>query len=183
MTTASVPSSAAARDTLQHTLEPVREALLRDARAQAELIVSTATNLANELLTTAETEADAEVDGARHRAELAAQAHTQQGLAQARRDAHRVVLDGQNQLREQLLDAVHTSARQFRHDPRYQALLDQLEAVARSQLGDETVIERDPEPDGGVIAEAGSRRVDYRLVQLADRALDALSDDVVELWN
>jgi len=44
------------------------------------------------------------------------------------------------------------------------------------------VIERDPSPDGGVVARAGTRRVDYRLPILAERALDDLSDKVAELW-
>ncbi len=66
----------------------------------------------------------------------------------------------------------------MRDDPRYPALLDHFEAVAREQLGDDAVIERDPIPGGGIVAELGSRRVDYTLPQLADRALEVLADEV-----
>jgi hypothetical protein len=61
--------------------------------------------------------------------------------------------------------------------------LDHLEALARAQLGDAVEIERDPAPYGGVFAVAGSHQVDYRLPILADRALDAIADEVASLWT
>ena len=48
--------------------------------------------------------------------------------------------------------------------------------------GSVAVIERDPDPAGGIVAELGSRRVDYSLPQLADRALDVLADEVARSW-
>lgn len=183
MTTTPAPSSDPAVGTIRRALEPVRDALLRDASVEADRIVSAASDAAREVVASATAEADAEVDRVRHSAKLAAQAHTELTLAQLRNDAHRVVLQAQEQLRHQLIDSVHASARLVRHDPRYPKLLDHLEAMARRQLGTDALIERDPETDGGVLAEAGSRRADYRLTPLADRALDALADEVAELWN
>jgi hypothetical protein len=63
--------------------------------------------------------------------------------------------------------------------------LDHLETLARAQLGDMVAltIERDPEPYGGIFAVAGSHQVDYRLPILADRALDAMADEVASLWT
>ncbi|MGB5757865.1 MAG: V-type ATP synthase subunit E [Acidimicrobiales bacterium] len=169
-------------DTLGHALEPVRQALLADAKAEADRIVSAAVDAAAELIAQAQAGADEAVDQARHRAELAAQVYAEQRLAQIRSDSHRAVLDTQAQLGQRLLDEVHTAARALRGDPRYPALLDHLESLARSQLGDGAVVDRDPEPGGGIVARAGARRVDYRLVALADRAIDTLADEVAELW-
>lgn len=170
-------------DTLGQALEPVRRALLADAKAEADRIVSAALDAADELIAEAQAEADAAVDEAHHRAQLSAQAYAGQRLAQIRSDSHRAVLDTEAQLGQRLLDEVHTAARALRGEPRYPALLDHLESLARSQLGDGAVIDRDPEPDGGIVAKAGPRRVDYRLVALADRAIDTLADEVAELWG
>jgi vacuolar-type H+-ATPase subunit E/Vma4 len=183
MTTTVAPAPGPASESLHHQLEPVRDALLRDAAAEADRIVAAATKSARDVVAAATASADAEVAEALHRAELSAQAHSEQALARLRNDGHRVVLTTQQQLRQQLIGEVHSAAQDLRADPRYGALLDHLETLARSQLGDDVVVERDPEPDGGIIAEAGSRRVDYRLASLADRALDILADDVAELWN
>jgi vacuolar-type H+-ATPase subunit E/Vma4 len=183
MTTAVTPPTEPAPETLSDVLEPVRQALLGDARAEADRIASVATHCAKEVVAAAKTEADAEVERARHRAALSATAHADQILARVSNDAHRVELDTQEELRRELIDDVHTSARDIRRDPRYPALLDHLESLARSQLGAGAIIERDPHPDGGIVAVAGSRRVDYRLPVLANRALDTLADDVAELWT
>ncbi len=181
-TTTPAPTESAPR-TLVQALEPVRDALLADAETEAERIVAAAADAAHEIIATATAEADAVVEQARHRAERSARAHTDMVLARTRNDAHRVVLDTQHQLNRRLIDDVHVAARDLRVDPRYPALLDHLESLARNQLGDTAVIERDPEPDGGIVAEAGTSRVDYRLPILADRALDTLADDVAELWT
>jgi vacuolar-type H+-ATPase subunit E/Vma4 len=183
MTTITAVPSGPASDTLPRKLEPVRQALLSDAVAEADRIVSTAVESATDLVAAATAQADAEVDRARHRLELSSQARADQVFARVRTDGHRVVLATQQQLGQQLIDTVHASVQELRTDPRYPALLDHLEAVARSQLGDHAIIERDPQPDGGIVAQAGSRRVDYRLAALADRALDSLADDVAQLWN
>jgi hypothetical protein len=71
----------------------------------------------------------------------------------------------------------------LRADPRYPALLDHFEQVARRQLGADAVIERDPDGVGGIVAHQGDRRVDYSLAALADRALDTLGDDIERLWT
>ena len=183
MTTTVAPAPGPAPESLCHQLGPLRDALLRDAAAEADRIITAATNSAKGVITTATARADAEVAQALHRAELSAQAHSEQTLARLRNDGHRVVLTTQQQIRQQLIDKVHSSTQGLRTDPRYGALLNRLEMLARSQLGDDAVIERDPQLDGGIIAQAGSRRVDYRLTALADRALDILADDVAELWN
>jgi len=168
---------------LDQVLEPVRAALLADAGAEADRIVEEATRSATETMAAAETEAEATIERSRRRAELSSRAHSERVLARLRNDEQRGLHDAQLQLLSQLIETVHVSARRLRDDPRYPALLDQLESMARAQLGEDAVIERDPNPDGGLVARAGTRRVDYRLPVLAERALDDLSDEVAELWE
>ena len=79
------------------------------------------------------------------------------------------------------------SAPSLRHDPRYGALLDRLESLARQQLGAGAAVERDPVVAGravvGVIATLGSRRVSYTLPALARRALRELGEEVAGAWD
>lgn len=168
-------------DTLREQLAPVRAALVGDAEAEADRILSSAKSSADDVVAEATAQADAEVERARHRAELAAQANAEQVLARVRSEGHRAVLVSQQQLRQRLIDEVHASVEELRNDPRYPALVDHLEALARTQLGDEAVIEH--VPAGGIVAEANGRRVDYRLTALVDRALETLDDEVAALWG
>lgn len=181
MTTA--PPRATTPEDLELVLSPVRDALLADARAEAERIVSEATRSAGNTVAEAESETTAAVERARHRVELSNAARAEQTLARLRGEGHRATLETRQQLRLRLIDEVHRSARNIRADTRYPRLLNHLESLARSQLGDGAVIERGTSLDGGITAETGSRRVDYRLTALADRALDTLADDVAELWS
>ncbi len=168
---------------LRQALEPVRAALLRDAGAEAEAIVTSAAESAETHLANVGTETDTEVARARSRAELSARAQGDQVRARLRSAARVSVLDAKRTLQQRLVDELHRSARQMRHDPRYPMLLDRLEAVAREQLGPEVIIDRDPPDGGGITARAGARRVDYRLDALADRALETLGDRVAQLWE
>jgi vacuolar-type H+-ATPase subunit E/Vma4 len=174
---------APAANGLEASLEPVRDALLADADADAERIVAEAERAADELVDEAERDADAAIENSRRHAEASRRARADQALARARREAHLAIQQARADLRRQLVDRVHTAAEGMRDDPRYPALLDHLEDLARSQLGDDAVIQRDPVPGGGIVATAGGRRVDYRLHVLADRALDAIADDVDVLWS
>ncbi|RLE20890.1 MAG: hypothetical protein DRJ50_10035 [Actinobacteria bacterium] len=165
------------------SLEPVRAALLADANAEAEQIVRDATRAADRLVNQTEHDAEAEVTEVERRGELSARARADQQVARARDEAHSIVLHTQEILHQQLADAARAAVLNLRNDPRYPALLDHFADVARNQLGDAAIIERDPEPDGGIIAVAGTRRVDYTLPALADRALDALADETAALWS
>ncbi len=180
---ATTPTQHEAPTSLDRILEPVREALLADAEDQAERIIAEAVRDARELTDTAKDETDAAVEQARRLAERSARALADQGLARLRTETHRRVLERQQQILQQLIDTVHESARELRTDPRYPALLDELESMARNQLGDTAALDRDASPDGGIVGEADVQRVDYRLTALADRALETLADDVVELWT
>lgn len=167
---------------LAAALEPVRRALLADAESEA----GERRRVAEREAAAIRAEADAAVADAVRRAEDHARAtvriRTAQSLERARAEAHGAVLRARDEARGRLADATREAAVALRHDPRYPDLLDRLELLAVDQLGTSAVVHRDPEPSGGVIAEASGRRVDYSLEALAARALDVLGDEIAELW-
>jgi vacuolar-type H+-ATPase subunit E/Vma4 len=161
----------------------VHRALLEDARDEANQIVAEGRQAADRVIRETIADVDAEVEHERHRSELTAQAHSRRVLARARNDARAEVLRKQEQLRCELVDRVRAAALEIRLDRRYPIVLDRLEAMALEQLGEQATVERDRQPDGGVVATAGTRRVDYTLRAIADRTLDAMSDEAVRLWT
>jgi len=164
-------------------LEPVRRALHADATAQAEALVAAATRDVEALIADAQQQCDEQVVEVERRSARASRASLDQRIADARAEAHDAVLRARARTHNRLVEAAHAAAIEMRHDPRYPTLLDHFERVAREQLGDDAVIERDPRPGGGIVAEVGSRRVDYSLARLADRALDVLADGVTRSWT
>ena len=168
-------------DDLRAELEPVRRALREDAQAHADRIIEEASQHA--ALTTDEAERGAveQIRRAERRGAAAAQARADQRLAQARGEAHGEILQAKEEIRRRLHRTVQAAAFDLRSDLRYPELLNELERLARNQLGPNVQIERD-DPSGGIMAIAGSRQVDYTLPPLAERALDALSDKVKLLW-
>lgn len=164
-------------------LAAVRRALLEDAATEAERIVAEARRNADHTIRSAIDDVDAKVEHERHRSELTAQAYSNRVLARARNDARGEVLRRQELLRRELVDRVRSAVLEFRDDPRYPAMLDRLEALAGSQFVQPPAIERDPDPEGGVVARLGTRHVDYTLRAIADRTLDAISDEAVQLWT
>lgn len=168
---------------LRKQLEPVRAALLENARCRAEQIVDEAHAAADAIVADATETADGEIRRAEDRARAAAQARSDQKLEQARAGAHQHVLQTKADIARRLVDATHQAVRDLPSDPRYPDLLVHLERLARNQLGPDVEIERDPDGFGGVIGRHGSRRVDYTLPALGDRALNQLGDDTEQLWT
>lgn len=162
-------------------LGPTRDALLADASERAQQIVADATIAADELVAEAMSSSDATVAAATHRAAAAATARADQELAATRAQIHADVLRARSEIRQRILTETRDAARSLRTDPRYPALLDHLEALARAQLGPTAKVDRDPSDAGGAIATAGNRSVDYTLAALADRAVSALADDVARV--
>lgn len=165
---------------LERWLAPVHEALLGDARAAGEEIVADARRHADELVAEAEAEVDEQVAAARRRAELTERARADHELARARGDAHRAVLETERDLRERWIERVHERLPELEVGESGARLVERLEQLARQQLGDQATVERDPE--GGVVAAAGGRRVDYRLSALADRAVVLLAEEAAASW-
>jgi len=161
-------------------LAPVRGSLLAAARHEAEEIRRNADAKAMALVEAARRDADrirsaASADGA-------ATARSQALLrsARARRQAHEIVLTRRNALRLELQRQVREAAAGLRTDPRYPRLLAQLTEQCQALLGPEATVAASPQ--GGVVAEAGSRSLDLSLPALATRALESMTQEVGELW-
>ena len=181
MTVASLarPSS----EQLREQLEPVRYALLENARSRAEQIIEEAHAAADAVVADATEKADGEIRRAVDRARAAAQARSDQRLEQARAGAHQHILRTKADITRRLAVATHEAVLDLRSDPRYPDLLAHLERLARSQLGPDAEIDRDPDGVGGAIGRHGPRRVDYTLPALGDRALNQLGDYTEQLWT
>jgi vacuolar-type H+-ATPase subunit E/Vma4 len=162
-------------------LTPVRDRLLADARRDAEQRMAQARRDTAGRLDRARQEAEQTVAEA-HRSgqELAAES-VARDVARARREARGIVLAAQEALRARATDAVHAAVGRLRLEPGYPALLTALAASAREALGESAVVRE--APGGGVVAVAGSRRVDLSLPALADRTLHRLDREVAQLWS
>jgi vacuolar-type H+-ATPase subunit E/Vma4 len=162
-------------------LDPVRRALLDDAAVEVASVVAAAEADAQALVDEAQTEVEHAVDRARRRAASSAAAAAEQQLTAARRRARAELFRARSEVWNEVVDRVRIAADRLPDDPRYPALEAHLVELARAQLGEDAVIERDPA--GGFVAGAGGRRVDYRMPAIADRAVAANTDEVVALWS
>jgi hypothetical protein len=165
----------------QDALEPVREALLARARADAAALLDEADRDATAELAAARRRVerlreDAVVQG-RADAKVAVRSH----LARARGEARARVLHARRAAYEELRVRVQESAARLVHDPAYPAFRDRLVTRAKEELGPDAVVTEDA--TGGVTAVAGARRVSYTLVALADMVLAELGEEVDGLWQ
>jgi vacuolar-type H+-ATPase subunit E/Vma4 len=162
-------------------LEPVRAALRAAAERESAAVRAGGEAEVAEVLENAHREA------ARIRADAVAEgtavARGSAALrsARTRREAHEIVLDRQNQVYAALVAAVGAAASALRADPRYPALLDRLTEHARELLGPQAVVTEGP--DGGIVAERGSRRVVLSLPAIAVATLEAMAPEVSSLWT
>jgi vacuolar-type H+-ATPase subunit E/Vma4 len=163
-------------------LEAYRRGRLEEARTNAEWVAAESESMAAARLDEASRAAVAII--AEARADGAAQADREMAITRAheQRRSHRIVLEARRRSYERLGSQARAGARELRSDPAYPALLDRLVQLSREQLGDGALIERDP-ADGGVVAGAGGRRVDYSLPALAERCLRRLGTEIEELWH
>jgi hypothetical protein len=162
-------------------LTPVRGWLLVAAQQEAADIRRQAGEHAMALLDAARRDAGRIRSAAA--AEGAAMASTQAVVrsARVRRQAHETVLTRRNMLRLDLQRQVREAGQKLRADPRYPALLARLIEQSRAWLGPEATVAESPE--GGVIAEAGSRRLDLSLPGVATRTLESMTQEVSGLWT
>jgi vacuolar-type H+-ATPase subunit E/Vma4 len=163
-------------------LDAVRAALLADARADAASLLAAADHDARDHMARSRDEAAALVDAARSDGEREAAARLARQHAATRREAREIVLAAQRQALVELREHVRTAARELTHDDRYEELLERLRTLAASQLGRDAEISVPPDGEPGIVGSDAHRRVDYRLVTLADRALDAMGADIATLW-
>jgi len=162
-------------------LAPVRTHMLRAARAEADRIVEEARIQAASIVWQARRRADEAVgsavaqgraDGAR-----AAAAEQSRGHQQARS----IVLSAQREAHEELRGQVLAAVSGLRDEPGYDRLLSRLTVVALGAAGPDATLT--VSPAGGVVARSRGVLVDCTLPRLAALVVDALGDQVRELWT
>ena len=173
-----LPAQAAA------TLEPVRDALLRAARADAERVLRAAREQAAAVLDRADAQGAGIRDRAVREGEEAAADTARLLRARARRRARGVILQARAELAGAAEQEVRDAAARLTAEPDYPKVLDLLADLARRELGGSAgrVVEVEPGPGGGVTARQGSRELDLSLAALAQRYLDDRPEDLERLW-
>lgn len=162
-------------------LRPVREALLAQAREDADRVIAAARAEAAAVLDAAHREADAIRGRARALGQADAEAVLAARRSRTRRAARATVLRAQRDVYDEVHRRVRAAVTAMRDDDAYPGLLARLAAQGRATLGaDATVTESST---GGVVCESGGRRAVYTLEALADRALAAQQSGVAELWT
>lgn len=162
-------------------VEPLREAVLAAARAEAERIEAEAAEEAAARVERAQRQGAALVEQARDEGAAAGEAVAAHDHAEARRRARALRLAAERDVWDELAREAHEAARALPARPAYDALLEHVVAAARRQLGGRPHFEH--APGGGVRATRNGCSVDYSLDALVDRALQGLGDDVEELWR
>lgn len=168
-------------ETVPDPLRPVGAALLDRAHADAERVLADVDAETAGVLTRAGLDADAILAEARAQGEADAAGVLATERARARRQARAVVLAARRETYEELRAQVLRELRTLRTDPGYDSWRDALRDRVHADLGADAVVSE--HPDGGVTGRVAGRRVEYTLVGLADRALDALGSDVEGLWS
>lgn len=153
-------------------LAPVRQALRAAAQKQAAELRDAARRQADALLDAARAEAEGILAAAVDEGEAAARSETALRSARARREAHELVLAQRSSLRHELHRRVREAAVRLTSDPRYPGLVTRLSEQCRELLGPDSTVSESP--DGGVVAEAGSRRLDLSLPVLAEISLASM---------
>lgn len=163
-------------------LEAFHDGLLADARTKTRGDIEAARQKAAGQLKEARRQAKELVEKAEQEGREAAERATARQRAEARDQAREQVLTARRATLQQLRERALSRLREREDDPAYGELMSRLEAMARSQLGEETTIERDPEA-GGLVGRSGDRLVDYRLPTLVDRAMEAMGSELEDLWK
>jgi vacuolar-type H+-ATPase subunit E/Vma4 len=161
-------------------LAPVREAMLRSARAQAAGMIAQARDQADGMLAdaraqAARTVAQASEAGQRDAAALAA-AQRNRG----RQAARSLLLSAQREAYQDFRAQVRLAVSGLRHQPGYDVLRKRLAETAAALAGPGAVVTG--APGGGVIARAPGIVVDCSLSRLAGFAADALGAQAAQLW-
>jgi len=158
-------------------LDSVRANHLETARARAEAIVRDARAQADQMLTSSTADAKALTERAEQEGDASADLDTNRGWTAARRRARGILLAAQRDLYDELRGAI---AAAVQSDARYPSFLQQLADEARRRLG-----------PGAEVGVAGSevngtrkeRHVRWSLQDLIDESLGRLGPEVEELWR
>ena len=164
-------------------LEAVENALVADAKADAELLVAAADRDADAKVQAARDEAARLVASARAAGEREAGQILARQRSATRREARSIVLDAQRTVFDELRHRARAAVRALADEADYERFIAALGGPAAAELGPNAVITVAPSGEPGIFAIDGSRRVDYRLATLADRAVDELGSQIASLWT
>ena len=162
-------------------LAPVRAYLLAGARAEADRILGQARRQADQTLRQARRDAEQAVRQAREEGEAQAAPAAAAKRARGRERARSIELGAQRQACEELRAQVLAAAGRLRDEPGYERLVAGLSALAAGAAGPGATVTADQA--GGMVARSGHAVVDCSLPRLASLAVDALGDEVRELWT
>jgi vacuolar-type H+-ATPase subunit E/Vma4 len=162
-------------------LAPLVSALLARARRDAEATVALAQAEADAAIASAQRQADALRTQARSKGHTDGEAVVASERSGAERRARGIVLAAQRQAHDQARRAARDAVSALRADPGYADVVESLRARAHRELGPEA--QATELPRGGIVASAGSRRIDYSFDALADDILDRLGPEVEGIWS
>lgn len=162
-------------------LAPVRAYLLRGARAGADRILGQARGQADQALRQARRDAEQSARHAREEGEAQAAPAAAAERARGREQARSIVLGARRQAGEELRAQVLAAAGGLRDEPGYERLLARLSALAAGAAGPGAAVAE--HRAGGAVARSDRAVVDCSLPRLASLAVDALGDEVRELWT
>jgi vacuolar-type H+-ATPase subunit E/Vma4 len=159
-------------------LAPVREGLLRRARAEAGQVRADAEAEAAGIEAQGRGQADRILAEARRQGEADAQAVRTAELIRTRRVARGIVLDAQRAAYRQLRRELESELARRYAGPRVRAAVaDQIRQLLGAAA---TVLDA---PGGGMLGLVAGRQVDYSVSAVADRAVQALGEVVEGLWT
>lgn len=164
-------------------LVAVRAAELRAAAEESEVISRAGAARAEQILAQARSDAAALIRRRCAPAERLAELEERERMAEVRAQARGTVLRARQSVLSDVRAAAHAAVRDMVGDPRLERLLERLLADARERLASAGPVEIVPIPEGGFVARAGSREIDYSLRAHVDRWLDALAGELERLWQ
>jgi len=167
-------------------LVATRTAELRAASEEAEAISQAGAAHAEQIVAQARVDAAELIRRRCAPAERLAEREERERLAEARGQARGAVLRARQSVLSEARMAVHTAVSGLVGHPRLERLFERLADDARERLAPAAspfVVEIAAAPEGGFVARAGSREIDYSLPTHVDRYLDALADELERLWQ
>jgi vacuolar-type H+-ATPase subunit E/Vma4 len=165
------------------TLDAVRELELHVASERADAIRRTGDRGAERIVAQAKADAAALIAARCAAAERLAQLDERERLAEARAGARGVVLRAQRSVLLDARAAAHRAVRDLAGDPRLERLLHRLAADARERLAMAGPVQIVASIDGGFVARAATREIDYSLRAQVDRIIDAMAGELERLWR
>ncbi len=162
-------------------LQPMRRHLLESARADAEREIAEAEQEAQRVIAEAHNQAAELAETARAAGRAAAETVSAQRLAALQRELRGAVLAAQRDIYQRWCRRGTEAVLRLRDDPAYPQWAAALRAAAQATLGPDAQLREDP--TGGVMAEAGQRRIDLSLAGIAARVLDDTTAQEGEPWS